>query len=47
MDEEYLYLPCKDKIIQVPVFSRPLPTKNGYVHFINVKQNQGKEGREK
>lgn len=37
-DEEYLYLPYKDKVLKIPKYSKPLPTKYGYQQFIFTKQ---------
>ena len=39
-DEEYLYLPTKHGMIQVPRYSEPLPTKDGHIQFVFTVQDQ-------
>ena len=39
-EEEYLYLPTKHGMIQIPRYSKPLPTKDGYIQFVFTVQDQ-------
>ena len=38
--EEYVYLPSKHGIIQVPRYSEPLPTKEGCIQFVFTVRDQ-------